>query len=183
MDTESGKTVGDEGVGAERIEVSPETRTRAERRTERAALRHRWPMNRDLFEGLSNEQMRIALGGEVVVKREYDAAGNVIKETRQHSSPKERTAAYKALVAADALNLEQERRDLEIPDFHKHEVVNAGELPIKVNLVDNWYGGHGGTTSAGSESPEPAAPSVAFPTQPGPVQSEGVRPPLGQDDG
>lgn len=148
------------------MEVSPETRTRAERRTERAALRHRWPMNRELFEGLSSEQMRIALGGEVVVKREFDAAGNVIKETRQNSSPKERTAAYKALVAADALNMEQERRDLEIPEFHKVE--HTGELGVVITETEDWYGhGRNAPDAPPSSPPASAGPSTPVPAQPG----------------
>lgn len=107
---------------------------------ERAALRHRWPMNREHFDALSNEQMRIALGGEVVVKREFDGNGNVIRETRQNSSPKERTAAYKALVAADALNMEQEKRDLQIPDFVEHNHSGQVEQVVEIVQVADWFG-------------------------------------------
>lgn len=54
---------------------------------------------------------------------------------------RESTGAAKAIFQAEAQNMEQERRDLEIPDFHEHKVDAAIAVTEVVQLEgDEWYG-------------------------------------------
>jgi hypothetical protein len=69
-------------------------------RLEQKAITQRWPVKEQFRAALINRQITIGID--------------------PNSSPKEATAAFRAVLAADLANMEQEKRDLQIPERHEH---------------------------------------------------------------
>lgn len=78
-------------------------------RLERRAIRQRFPIKENYREPLVNRQISIAID--------------------PNSSPKEATAAFRAVLVADLANMEQERRDEKIPEYHQHE--HSGTVSVE----------------------------------------------------
>jgi hypothetical protein len=82
-------------------------------RLEQRAIKQRWPVKDEYREPLMNRQVTIAID--------------------PHSSPKESTSAFRAVLAADLANMEQERRDSKIPEYHQHE--HSGTVTVQERKV------------------------------------------------
>jgi hypothetical protein len=78
-------------------------------RLERQAVLQRWPVKEDYREALINRQIAIAIDPT--------------------STAKEATIAFRAVLAADLANMEQERREARIPDYH--QLLHNGSVSLE----------------------------------------------------
>lgn len=98
-------------------EISEKSNLRDTRLIERA-MRQRWPIPEKFREALIARQVKIATG------------------MIENASPREQTSAFNALLAADAMNREEEmpQRETRIQHVHMHAIAQA---PITVeNFAD-----------------------------------------------
>lgn len=92
------------------------------------AIRKRWPIDEDKKPQLLARQIRIAIS--------------------KKSSPREATSAFKAILAAEAQNMEQERRDLEIPEHHTLRIEHISDEELE-HIAS---GGSDGTVEAEADA-------------------------------
>lgn len=77
------------------------------------------------------------------------------------ASDRGKIAAAKALIEIDKLNMEQERRDLAIPEYHSHAV-----SVVEIVEDTNWYGRN---PAQNDPPPEGDGASGGSPVEPGSV--------------
>lgn len=81
------------------------------------AMRERWPMTADVRKAMTKQLMLIVVG--------RDAKGQP-----RTVSDRARTSAFRALIAADAINLNAEKEVLPQQHVHFHEGIDFDKIPL-----------------------------------------------------
>lgn len=74
-----------------------------------------------------------------------DVVARLLQTVREAEDARSVVAAARAIIAADALNMEQEKRDQQIPEYHVHEVRVRAEEMTDDDLAAIAHGGRNGT--------------------------------------
>jgi hypothetical protein len=116
MDNEAQEDVGGSG-GSSPGDADELIGRKKTTRLEQRALRQRWNIPDNVKQAIANRQAIIAAGGDI----EYTDPDTGATRTRK-PSPREITAAAKAIALFEGQNMEQERRDLQIPEYVEERV-------------------------------------------------------------